>query len=97
MKRETIKSVLFAIASFTTIPLLANEAQTDELVLVEDLPVERRVIAHKKVIEFLIANPEVASLVKVVAIDKEGIVYVLDENLAKIKLLGAPSCIESSR
>ncbi len=97
MKRSTIKHMLFAIASFTTLPLLANENQVDDLILVEDLPIEQRVVVHEKVIQFMVENPEVASSVKVIAIDKEGKVYVLDQYLAKIKNLGAPSTISSSK
>mgnify|MGYP000034038920 CR=1 FL=1 len=95
MKRDTIKKVLFTIASLTALPLFAAEFQQDDLVLVEDMPIEIRAVAHKKVIDFLIKNPDQASLVKIIALDKEGKVYVLDENLAKIKCLGAPSSISS--
>ncbi len=97
MKRSTIKKMIFAIAGFTTLPLLANENRMEDLMLVEDLPVEQRVVVHEKVIQFMIENPEIASSVKIIAIDKEGKVYVLDEHLAKIKSLGAPSSISSSR
>mgnify|MGYP001586262959 CR=1 FL=1 len=96
MKRSNIKNLLFAIASFTATPLFANENLTDDLMLIEDLPVEQRVVAHKKVVEYLIGNPEAAKEVKIIAIDKEGKVYVLDENLEKIKCLGNPCCISDS-
>lgn len=97
MNRSTIKKMIFAIAGFTTLPLLANENSRDDLMLVEDLPVEQRVVVHEKVIQFMVENPELASSVNVIAIDKEGKIYVLDKHLAKIKNLGAPSSISSSR
>lgn len=96
MRRDTIKKSLFVIAGFAALPLAAQEHQSVELMLVENLSVQQRVVAHKKVVDYLVQNPEETKNVKVIAVDLEGKVYVLDENLAKLKCLGNPSCVSSS-
>ena len=71
-----------------------NEPQG--LHLIEELPLEQRVVAHKQVLKFLNENPQFAALVKVIAVDEKGTVYVLDEKMENIVAAGAPSSIGMS-
>jgi hypothetical protein len=95
MKKRTIKLALFSLVGFTALSALADDVALDELTLIEDLPVAQRNLAHSQVIKYLSANPEAAELIKFIAVDKEGNVYVLDEKQVDIISLGAPSCIDA--
>ena len=92
MKKQFVKATLFTLASLVAIKAQSAESQ-QELTLLEDLPTEQRVIVHQAVVEFLKANPELADSVKVIAVDKNGDVYVLDENKITLPVLGEPSCV----
>ncbi len=92
MKNQLIKATLFALASVATTQAHANTA-ADELTLIEELPIEQRAVVHKAVVEFLKNNPEIAAKAKVIAIDRNGVIYVLDENKVFLPLVGEPSCV----
>ncbi|HWU44858.1 MAG TPA: hypothetical protein VN132_15505 [Bdellovibrio sp.] len=92
MKNQLIKATLFALASVVATQAHAN-TDSDELTLIEDLPIEQRAVVHKAVVEFLKNNPEIAAKAKVIAIDRNGVIYVLDENKVFLPLLGEPSCV----
>ncbi|MGZ3806366.1 MAG: hypothetical protein ACXVB4_19300 [Pseudobdellovibrionaceae bacterium] len=93
MKIQLIKATLFVLASVATAQAYPQGTAANELTLIEDLPLEQRAIVHKAVVEFLRNNPELAAKVLVIAIDRNGVVYALDENKVFLPLLGAPSCI----
>ena len=92
MKNQLIKATLFALASVATTHAHANTT-ANELTLIEDLPIEQRAVVHKAVVEFLKNNPEIAAKAKVIAIDRNGVIYVLDENKVFLPLVGEPSCV----
>lgn len=92
MRKNTIKGVLFTLASMAGFSALAGELPPG-LLLIEQLPVEQRVIIHKYVLKFLNEHPENAADAKVIAVDEKGVVYVLDEKLEKIVRAGSPSCV----
>lgn len=92
MKNQLIKATLFVLASAATAQAPANTTAND-LILIEDLPIEQRVLVHKAVVEFLKKNPEIAAQAKVIAVDRNGVIYVLDENKVFLSHLGAPSCV----
>lgn len=92
MKKQLIKATLFALASVTTTQAHANTT-ANELTLIEDLPIEQRAVVHNAVVDFLKNNPEIAAKAKVIAIDRNGVIYVLDENKVFLPLLGEPSCV----
>lgn len=92
MKNQLIKATLFVLASVATTQAHANTTVND-LTLIEDLPIEQRVLVHKAVVEFLKNNPEIAAKAKVIAIDRNGVIYVLDENKVFLPLVGEPSCV----
>ncbi|GEM_PF-6811457 len=92
MKKTLIKSTLFSLASLLTINAQSAELK-HELTLLEELPTEQRSIVHQAVIEFLKNHPELADSVKIIAVDKNGNVYVLDENKITLSVLGEPSCV----
>lgn len=92
MKNQLIKATLFALASVATTQAHANTIAS-ELTLIEDLPIEQRAVVHQAVVEFLKKNPEIAAKAKVIAIDRNGVIYVLDENKVFLPLLGEPSCV----
>lgn len=92
MKHQFIKATLFVLASAATTQAHANTAAND-LTLIEDLQIEQRVLVHKAVVEFLKNNPEIAAKAKVIAIDRNGVIYVLDENKVFLPLVGEPSCV----
>lgn len=95
MRKEAIKKVLFTLASFAAITAKAEGIQQNDLTLMEELPVEQRAVVHKHVLEFLAQNPGIAKDASVIAIDRKGTVYVLDENKIFLAKAGAPSCITS--
>ena len=92
MRNNTIKGILFSLASITGLSALAGELPKG-LILIEQLPLEQRVIIHKQVLKFLNEHPENAADAKVIAVDIEGVVYVLDEKYEKIVRAGSPSCV----
>lgn len=92
MKHQFIKATLFVLASVATTQAHANTTDND-LTLIEDLPIEHRVLVHKAVVEFLKNNPEIAAKAKVIAIDRNGVIYVLDENKVFLPVVGEPSCV----
>lgn len=96
MKKRNIKLALFSLAGFAALSAFADEkVKPEELTLVEDLPVEQRVIAHEKVVKYLDQHPEIAKTAKYIAVDKEGNVYVLDETKSDFICVGNPSCISA--
>ena len=92
MRKSAIKKVLFTIAGLASLPAMANENQND-LRLMEELPVEQRVVVHKQVIDYLSQHPKLAPLVKVIAVDGKGTIYALDENMVPLSANGQPSCV----
>lgn len=92
MKNQIIKATLFALASVATTQAHAN-TNANDLTLIEDLPIEQRVLVHKAVVEFFKKNPEIAAKAKVIAISRNGVIYVLDENKVFLPLVGQPSCV----
>jgi len=92
MKRPFIKATLFALTSIAALQAQSNETAND-LTLLEDLPVEQRALAHQAVVDFLVAHPEYAGKIKVIAVDQNGVIYVLDENKVILSRLGQPSCV----
>lgn len=96
MRKKAIKGVLFSLASVTGFLAMAGELPQG-LHLIEELPLEQRVVAHKQVLKFLNENPQLASIAKVIAVDEKGIVYVLDEKMETVVAAGAPSSIGMSK
>ena len=95
MRQKAIKKILFTLASFASLSAWADDMQTEDLFLMDELPVEQRIIVHKHVVEFLWQHPEIAEIAKTVAIDRKGVVYVLDEDRVPRAQVGAPSCIST--
>lgn len=94
MRSKAIKGVLFSILALTATQARAQvEDKNDDLVLIEELPVETRVVVHARLLEFLKKNPGVLNQDSIFAVDKKGTIYVLDKNLARVGSSGAPSCI----
>lgn len=93
MKKQFIKATLFALATAATIQAHSSTPTANELTLIEELPLEQRAAVHKAVVEFLNKHPEIAAKVKIIAVDKNGVIYVLDENKVFLPLLGEPSCV----
>ena len=93
MRKNAIKKVLFTLATLAALPARADDADEKEFRLMEELPIEQRVIVHKEVVDFLSRNPELAAYAKVIAVDKKGVIYVLDEKLVPLAKAGSPSCI----
>lgn len=94
MKRQFVKATLFALASLASLQARSENTAENELTLLEDLPVEQRVLAHQALVDFLATHPEIAEKVKVIAVDKNGVIYVLDENKVSLSNVGQPSCVE---
>lgn len=92
MRKNAIKGILFSLASVTGLSALAGELPHG-LHLIEELPIEQRVIVHQHVLKFLNENPERAADAKVIAVDEKGTVYVLDEKMEKLIIVGQPSCV----
>ena len=93
MRKNAIKKVLFTLASLATLPARADDGKINDLRLMEELPTEQRVVIHKQVVDYLALHPEIAPDARVIAVDGKGTVYVLDEKLAHLASVGAPSCI----
>lgn len=94
MKANAIKGVLFSLASVISVSAIAQEKleNTSKLTLIEELPVETRVIVQDHVIKFLKQNPKSMAPNSILAIDDKGTIYVIDKDLAQISRLGQPSC-----
>ncbi len=90
MKRSAVKLALFTLTN-----VIIASAHADDLMMIEELPIEQRLIAHQQVIQFLAKNPEYAEAAKYIAIDQGGTVYVLDKNKANPRDAGNPSCYSS--
>lgn len=98
MKRDAIKLALFTLATALTPSAFADQSADKELKLLEELPSEHRVAVHQQVMKFLAQHPEYIESTKfIIAIDREGNVYVLDETKTHAINAGAPSCIGSFR
>jgi len=93
MRKNAIKNVLFTLASLATLPAWSDENQLSDFLLIEELPVEQRVLVHREVVDYLSRHPELASEAKVIAISRKGTIYVLDEKLVPLAAAGEPSCI----
>jgi hypothetical protein len=92
MRKNAIKGILFSLASVTGLSALAGELPQG-LHLIEELPIEQRVIVHQQVLKFLNEHPENAADAKVIAVDEKGTVYVLDDKMEKMARVGQPSCV----
>ena len=93
MRKNAIKKVLFTLASFAELPAWSENNQLNDFLLIEELPVEQRVVVHREVVEYLSRHPELASEAKVIAVNGKGTIYVLDEKLVPLAAAGEPSCI----
>jgi hypothetical protein len=92
MRKNAIKTVLFSLSSLGA--FTAHAAELPEgLHLIEELPVEQRVIAHAEVLKYLNQHPESAADAKFIAFDRNGTVYVLNEKMENSRDAGQPSCI----
>lgn len=94
MRKNAVKGILFSLASVTGLAAFADELPSG-LHLIEELPIEQRVIVHKQVLKFLNEHPENAADAKVIAVDERGTVYVLDDKMEKMVCAGQPSCVSS--
>lgn len=94
-RRQSIIRMLFTMSCISIHPALADEPKEtpgDDLVLIEELPPEQRTIAHEAVMNYLEEHPEDAPAAKVIAVDKNGVVYGLDEEKTTLTRVGQPSC-----
>lgn len=94
MNKNAIRGVLFSLVSAVTISAHSQEKleTIPKLTLIEELPIERRVIVQDHVIKFLKQNPKSMAPNSILAIDDKGNIYVIDKDLAQISNLGQPSC-----
>ena len=92
MRKNAIKGILLSLASVAEFSAVAGDLPPG-LHLIEELPLEQRVTAHKYVLKFLNEHPETAADARVIAVDAKGTVYVLDERMENIVHAGEPSCI----
>ncbi len=92
MKRSTIKWALFSLTGIVAASAQANQSLADDLKLIEDLPIEQRIVVHEQIMNFFIANPSLAKNADIIAVDSIGGVYVLDENQVSPGGGGNPSC-----
>lgn len=92
MRKKAIKGILFSMATVTGFFAQAGELP-EGFHLIEELPLEQRVVVHEQVLKFLNENPQLATDAKVIAVDEKGTVYVLDEKLENFNVVGAPSSI----
>ena len=91
MRKTAIKTILFSLSGLGAFGAHAADLPKG-LHLIEELPVEQRVIAHEEVLKYLNQHPEAAANAKVIAIDEDGNVYVLDDKMEQITRVGEPSC-----
>ena len=92
MRKKAIKGILFSMATVSGFFAHAGELPQG-FHLIEELPLEHRVVVHQQVLNFLNENPQLAADAKVIAVDEKGTVYVLDEELETLRAVGAPSSI----
>jgi len=92
MKKHAAKTLLFTLAAGILSPFIA-QGHTDDLRLLEELPLEARVPVYSHVLEHLKKMPELASRLETIAVDSEGNVYALDKDYITLSRLGQPSCI----
>lgn len=92
MRKTAIKAILFSLSGLGAFAARGSELP-DGMHLIEELPVEQRVVAHEEVLKYLNQHPEAAADAKVIAVDKDGKVYVLDEKMEKVICAGQPSCV----
>lgn len=90
MRKKAIKGILFSMATVAGFSAHAGEIPQG-LHLLDELPVDQRVIAHEQVLKFLNERPEAAADAKVIAVDEQGTVYVLDEKMEIFRSAGSPS------
>lgn len=97
MRKSAIKHVLFSLLGLASLPAFAEVAEEkDDLILVEELPVDIRVAVHRKVKDYLQKNPQVLDEAAIVALDQKGTIYVLDKYKSKIGDAGQPSCMSGT-
>lgn len=92
MRKTAIKTILFSLSGLGALPAFGADLP-EGMHLIEELPVEQRVVAHEEVLKYLNQHPEAAADAKVIAVDKDGKVYVLDEKMEKVICAGQPSCV----
>jgi hypothetical protein len=98
MRKKAVKGILFSIMSVMSLPAMAQlESENQDLVLVEELPVEVRSVVHSRIIEYLKQNPHTLNSNSVLALDGKGTIYVLDKDLFPVTMVGQPSCPGISR
>lgn len=91
MNRSTIKLALFSLTGLLVGVAHANQVLSNDLQLLENLPVAQRVEAHRQVKRFLAENPDLAKVSGVLAVDSQGRVYALDEKQVAASSCGRPS------
>jgi hypothetical protein len=92
MRKHAVKSLLFTLTTGILSPFMA-QGHTDDLRLLEELPLEARVSVYSHVFQHLKGNPELASQLETIAVDSKGNVYALDKDYITLSRLGQPSCI----
>lgn len=94
MKPNAIKGVLFSLVSVMSVPALSQEKQGEKptLILIEELPVETRVVVQDRIIKHLKLNPKAVTPNSILAVDEKGNIYVVDKEWNQISKLGMPSC-----
>lgn len=93
MKNKNIAKLLFTIAGISSAQAMASlPAGDQQFFLPEQLPLKARALVYQKANEILNQNPEIADEDAIVAVDREGNVYVLDKNIVEAADHGEPSC-----
>ncbi len=93
MRKNAIKRILFTMTGLFSFSAAASAQQPTDLRLLEELPTEQRVQVYQQVIGFLNRHPEIAVDAKIIAVDRKGTIYVLDENTVVLAGIGSPSVI----
>ncbi len=91
MRSDTIKRALFSFTAFAAFSAHAGELEPG-LHYIEELPMEKRVLAHEAVLKYLNAHPEAAHNAQHIVYDEKGTLYVLDGKLENKADVGGPSC-----
>lgn len=88
MRRKAILMTLFTMAgiwSANSVALGRMKLPSKEtFFLMEELPVELRAKIYEKLLKYFLAHPEVAAKAKIIAVDRQGGVHVLDENIVLV-------------
>lgn len=94
MKKDLVKKFLFTIVGLVGLSELTNaNLVPGKLKLIDQLPMEQRVVVYQKIMEYLIQNPQAAKESNtVIAIDQKGDVYVVEKVADMSSGGGAPSC-----